>query len=78
MKNGVSSIYTNGIMRLRLIAKKGDNAAFERLDVDDTGFDYIIGKVCSFDRENMTVSWAWGSYPMHHDLFKIIEQLNRS
>lgn len=78
MKNGTAAIYTNGTMRLRLIAKNGSNAAFERLNEDGTGFDYVIGKDCTFNHKEMTVSWCWGCYPMHHEYFKIIDQLNRS
>lgn len=70
-------IFTNGSMRLKLIAKQGLCAAFARLNEDDSEFDYIIGKYCSWDTKNMSVHWAWGSYPMHHDYDKIIKQLEK-
>ena len=73
-----SEVYTNGNMKLKLIATKDNNAAFARLNDDGSEFDYIIGKVCSFDDKDRTVSWCWGSYPMHHDYDRIIKQLERA
>ena len=70
-------IFTNGTMKLKLIAKNGSNAVFARLNSDGTEFDYVIGKCCQLDTENMTVSWAWGSYPMHHDYNRIIKALGK-
>ena len=71
-------IFTNGDTRLKLIAIKDCNAVFERLNADGSGYDYIIGNVCNFDMENKTVSWWFGSYPMHHDYDRILEQLERA
>ena len=72
--NGVVYL-TNGNMHLKLLAVKGRNAAFARLNADGSEFDYIIGKGCSFDTKNRTVSWCFGSYPMHHNYDRIIKQL---
>lgn len=67
--------FTNNNMHLKLIAVKGRNAAFARLNADGSEFDYIIGRECSFDTKGRTVSWCWGSYPMHHNYDRIIKQL---
>jgi len=70
--------FTNGNMHLKLIATKDNNAAFARLNKDGTEFDYVIGKSCTFNRKDRTVSWCWGSYPMHHNYDRIIKQLERA
>ena len=54
------TVFKNGGMTLRLIAKKKDSAVFARLNTDGTNHDFIYAWIVHFDGEN--VWWGQGSY----------------